>query len=146
MLINLYRFANLLYRLHIPIIPKVIYYIQYLMFNSSVPASVKMGKGTKFAYGGIALVIHARTEIGENCIVGQCCTIGGRSKQYNVPKIGDNVYIGAGAKVLGPVVIGSNVVIGAGSVVLSNIPSNSVVAGVPAKIIKTNINTIYDFI
>lgn len=111
------------------------------MFNSSVPSSCVLGGGTKFAYGGIAVVIHARAVIGKNCIIGQCVTIGGRSKHYAVPIIGDNVYIGAGAKILGPVKVGDNSVIGAGAVVLNDVPENSVVVGVPAKIIKTNINS-----
>lgn len=96
--------------------------------------------GVKFAYGGIATVIHARAVIGKNCIIGQCVTIGGRSKHYKVPVIGNNVYISAGAKILGPITIGDNCVIGAGAVVLKDVPANSVVAGVPAKIIKTDID------
>jgi serine O-acetyltransferase len=56
-----------------------------------------------------------------------------------VPKIGNHVYIGAGAVVLGPITIGDNVVIGANSVVVNNIPSNSLVVGAPAKIIKKGI-------
>ena len=97
--------------------------------------------GTKFAYGGIALVIHSRAIIGKNCIVGQCVTIGGRSRHYDVPKIGDNVYIGAGAKILGPITVGNNSVIGAGAVVLKDVPENSIIVGIPAKVIKTNINS-----
>ena len=96
--------------------------------------------GVKFAYGGIAVVVHARAVIGKNCIVGQCVTIGGRSKHYEVPVIGDNVYIGAGAKILGPITIGDNCVIGAGAVVLKSVPANSIVAGVPAREVKTGIN------
>ena len=84
------------------------------------------------------MVIHARAVIGKNCVIGQCVTIGGRSKHYAVPIIGDNVYIGAGAKILGPVKIGANSVIGAGAVVLNDVPENSIVVGVPAKVIKTN--------
>lgn len=141
MLIHWHRLANWLFRHHIPLLPKFIYYIQYLLFNSSVPASCVLGGGTKFAYGGIAVVIHARAVIGKNCIIGQCVTIGGRSKHYAVPIIGNNVYIGAGAKILGPVKVGDNSVIGAGAVVLNDVPENSVVVGVPAKIIKTNINS-----
>lgn len=102
---------------------------------------VLLGGGTKFAYGGIALVIHSRAIIGKNCIVGQCVTIGGRSRHYDVPKIGDNVYIGAGAKILGPITVGNNSVIGAGAVVLKDVPENSIIVGIPAKVIKTNINS-----
>ena len=96
--------------------------------------------GVKFAYGGIATVIHARAVVGKNTVIGQCVTIGGRSRHYEVPKIGDNVYIGAGAKILGPVTVGDNSVIGAGAVVLKDVPANSVVVGVPAKVIKTDID------
>ena len=113
--------------------------MQYLLFNCAVPASCKLGKGTKFGYGGIATVVHSRAVIGENCLIGTCVTIGGRSKHYDVPVIGDNVYIGTGAKILGPVKIGNNVVIGAGAVVLNDIPDNSIAVGVPAKVVKTGI-------
>ena len=146
MLLYVYKINRFLFKCKIPILPKLIYIMQYLLFNSSLPASVKIGKGTKLAYGGIALVIHARAVIGKNCTIGQCSTIGGRSKHYDVPTIGDNVYMGAGAKVLGPIKIGSNVVIGAGSVVLKDVPDNCVVAGVPAKIIRAEIESISDFI
>jgi serine O-acetyltransferase len=134
-----HKFSHYLYLKRIPILPKIIYYMQFLLFNSSVPASTKIGKHTVFGYGGIGCVIHDRAIIGDNCIIGQGITIGGRSKVYDVPKIGNNVYIGAGARILGNVVIGDDVVIGANSVVIKDIPSGSVVAGVPAKIIKTGI-------
>lgn len=139
-IVYFYRLANTLSNLNIPLIPKIIYYIQYFLFNSSVPYTCKIGKGTKFGYGGIAVVVHARAEIGKNCVIGQNVTIGGKSKQYEVPIIGNHVYIGAGAKILGPIKIGNDVIIGANAVVVSDVPSNSIVAGVPAKIIKTNIN------
>lgn len=109
---------------------------QYILFNSSVPASCKIGKGTKFGYGGIGVVIHARAEIGDNCLIGQNTTIGGRSGHYEVPKIGNNVEICAGARVLGPITIGNNAIIGANAVVIKNVPDNAVVAGVPAHILK----------
>lgn len=140
MLLRMYRLAHWFYIHHVPIIPRLIYYLQYFMFNSSLPSSCKIGKGTKLAYGGIALVIHARAEIGKDVIVGQCVTIGGRSQYYGVPKIGNNVYIGAGAKILGPVSVGDNCIIGAGAVVLNDIPDNSIAIGMPAKVVKTGIN------
>lgn len=84
-------------------------------------------------------MIHARAVIGKNCMIGSCVTIGGRSGHYEVPVIGDNVQISTGSKILGPVRIGNNVVIGANSTVLKDIPSNCVVVGSPARIIKENI-------
>lgn len=111
-----------------------------MFFNCSVPASCEIGKGTKFGYGGIAVVLHARTVIGKNCTIGTGVTIGGKSGWYEVPVIGDNVQICTGAKILGPVSIGSNVVIGANAVVTKDVPSNCVVAGIPAKIIRCNMS------
>lgn len=54
------------------------------------------------------------------------------------PEIGDNVYIGAGAKVFGSITIGNNVFIGANSVVVNDVPDNCTVVGAPAKIVKMN--------
>ena len=83
-------------------------------------------------------MIHARTVIGKNCIIGQGVTIGGKSGWYEVPVIGDNVHIHAGARIIGPVRIGDNVEIGTNCVVVKDVPSNCVVAGVPARILKSN--------
>ena len=140
MLIHWYRFANWLWRHKVPFLPRIIYLLQYLLFNCSVPASCTIGKGTKFGYYGMAVVVHSRAVIGRNCVIGTCVTIGGRSKHVDVPVIGDNVYIGTGAKILGPVKIGNNVVIGAGAVVISDIPDNCVVVGMPAKVVKSDID------
>lgn len=140
MLIHWYRLANWLWRHKVPFLPRLIYLLQYILFNCSVPASCTLGKGTKFGYYGMAVVIHSRAVIGKNCVIGTCVTIGGRSKHIDVPVIGDNVYIGTGAKILGPIKIGNNVVIGAGAVVISDIPDNSVAVGMPAKVVKTGID------
>ncbi len=139
-LIHFYRVSSWLYRHHIPILPRLIYILQFLLFNSSVPASCKIGKGTKFGYYGMAVVLHARSVIGRNCVIGTCVTIGGKSGWHEVPIIGNNVHIASGVKILGPVRIGNNVQIGANAVVTKDIPDNCVVAGIPAKIIAQNIN------
>lgn len=140
MLIHWYRFNNWLYRHHVPFLPWLIWKFQYLLFNCSVPATCKIGGGTIFGYGGIGVIIHSRVVIGKNCGIGANVTIGGKSRWYEVPVIGDNVHISAGAKVLGPIRIGNNVTIGANAVVVKDVPDNCVVAGIPAKIIKTNVN------
>lgn len=145
MLIRLYRISNFLYRKKIPLLPKILYYFQFFLFNSSVPASVKIGRNSKFAYGGIGVVLHGKCEIGENCIIGQGVTIGGRSKSKVLPIIGNNVYLSTGCKILGAVKIGDNSIVGANAVVINDVPNNSIAVGIPAKIKKTNINP-QDFI
>jgi serine O-acetyltransferase len=111
----------------------------FVLYNSDVSASVKIGKGTVFGHGGIGVVVHEKAVIGENCVVGQGITIGGKSRAVEVPVIGDYVYMAAGCRIIGPITIGNNVVIGANAVVTKSIPDNSLVAGIPAKIIKENI-------
>ena len=135
--IILQRFSYFLKR--IPLLPKIITYLIRFVFGPYLPYKLKLGKGFKIGYGGIGVVIHERTIIGENVHIDQNVTIGGTSKKIDVPQIGDNVYIGAGGLVSGSVVIGNNVVIGANAVVVKDIPNGSLVVGIPGKIIKSNI-------
>jgi serine O-acetyltransferase len=88
-----------------------------------------------FIRNGFGTIIEAR-EIGENCLVEQMVTIGHKDGNTGVPSLGNNVYIGAGSKILGPVIIGDNVIIGANAIVTKSVPANCTVAGVPARIIR----------
>lgn len=139
-LIKLHNIGAALYRKKIPLLPTFIRYVIFLMYNSDVPCSVQIGKGTVFGHTGIGVVVHPRVVIGESCIVGQGCTIGGRSRAYEVPVIGNRVYIGAGARVLGPIKVGNNVIIGPNAVVIKDVADNTIVGGIPAKILKENID------
>ena len=89
---------------------------------------------------GMGIVIGETAVIGDNCSIYHQVTLGGTGKDTGKrhPTIGDNVLIGAGAKVLGPVTIGNNTRIAAGSVVLHNLPDNVTAAGSPAMIVKQN--------
>jgi serine O-acetyltransferase len=83
-------------------------------------------------YGTI--VVNSRAKIGENCRIHPSTSIG----EYNgIPTIGNNVYIGPGAKIFGGITVGNNVAIGANSVVNSNIPDNVTIGGIPAKVISS---------
>ncbi|GAB3595891.1 Serine acetyltransferase [Corynebacterium faecale] len=107
-------------------------------FNSRIPYQAVIGEGTELGVGGIGVAIHPRAVIGRGCTIGQNSTIGGRSRHQMNFEVGDNVYIGPGAKCVGGK-IGSNVVVGANAVVTKEVPDNVVVAGVPAKIISRNV-------
>ena len=89
---------------------------------------------------GTGIVIGETAELGDDCLLYQGVTLGGTGKDVGKrhPTLGNNVLIGAGAKVLGPVFIGDNVRIGAGSVVLHNIPANATAVGVPAEVVRIN--------
>lgn len=99
----------------------------------------KIGKGL-FIDHGSGVVIGETTEIGDYCTLYQNVTLGGTGKDTGKrhPTLGNNVMVGAGARVLGPFKVGDNVKIAANAVVLSEVPSNSTAVGVPAKVVKLN--------
>ena len=140
------KLSHYLYNLKIPIIPKFLELVIFLLYNSRIPSKVIIGKNSKFAYAGIGCVIHKDTLIGNNCTIGQGITIGGRGPRKGVPKIGNNVYLGPGCRILGPISIGDNVIIGPNAVVIDDIPSGSIAVGIPAKVVKTNLDSISDYL
>lgn len=75
--------------------------------------------------------------MGNNCIISSGCVLGNKTGYSEGPTIGNNVEIAIGAKVIGPISIGDNVIVAPNSVVVKDIPSNCIVSGIPAKIIKT---------
>ncbi len=89
---------------------------------------------------GTGVVIGETTEIGDDCTIYQGATLGGTGKDKGKrhPTLGNNVMVGAGAKVLGPIHIGNNVRVAAGAVVLMDIPDNCTAVGVPARIARRN--------
>lgn len=99
----------------------------------------KIGKGL-FIDHGMGVVIGETTEIGDNCTLYQGVTLGGTGKDHGKrhPTLGNNVLVGAGAKILGPFRVGDNARVAAGAVVLSEVPENSTAVGVPARIVRLN--------
>jgi len=96
----------------------------------SIPKNV-FGAGLCIVHYG-TIVVSPKAKIGENCRMHPSTSIG----DYNgAPTLGNNVYIGPGAKIFGDITVGNNVAIGANAVVNSNIPDNVTVGGIPAKII-----------
>ena len=120
--IVVYRLARWLHLKGVPVLPTVLQHLIFLIYNSYIPFTAEIGEGTRFGYGAMGVVIHSRCRIGKRCIIGQQVTLGGRSHVYDVPVLGDDVYVGAGAKILGGVSVGSCSVIGANAVVLHDVP------------------------
>lgn len=97
-----------------------------------------IGAGLLLPHYG-TIIITPKAKIGENCVIHCCVNIGINSRGENnkgAPVIGNNVYISPGAKLFGGIMIGDNVIIGANAVVNKSFPSNVVIAGCPAKIVK----------
>jgi len=137
----LYLIVYKMYKFNIPILPELINKIFIrLLFGCQIGTGAKLGRNVILAYGGLGIVIHHRSIIGNNVNIGSGVTIGGTSGKFQVPSIGNNTIISSGAKIIGPVKIGNNCIIGANAVVLSDIEDNCVAVGIPAKIIKRNIN------
>jgi len=130
----MYKTAHFLYKLHIPLLPYLIQQLLRVCFSCVIPFKCKIGRNVHFAFNGLGVVIHARCTIGNNVLISHQVTLGGRGGE-GVPLICDNVYIGAGAKILGSVKVGNNAKIGANAVVLTDVPDNATAVGVPAKII-----------
>ncbi|MGB9688650.1 serine O-acetyltransferase [Thermogutta sp.] len=102
----------------------------------SIPPETQIGSGFYIGHFG-GIVVNERCIIGKNCNLSHGVTLGqvNRGPRKGCPIIGDNVYIGPGAKIIGAVRVGNNVAIGANCVVTKDVPDNAVVVGVPGKII-----------
>ena len=142
--LTIHRIGHWCYERGIPVVPQLAYWLIFLLYRSVIPMSVEFGEGTELAYGGLGVVLHERTKLGRYVSIGHDVTIGGRSRRWGVPVIGDRCVIGAGAKLLGPISIGEASVIGANAVVLDDVPAHSVMAGMPARVVREGID-IHDY-
>lgn len=137
---SIYNASRWLYLHRVPLLPKLLKGINYVVHSCSVPYQNEIGERCRFLYGGLGTVIGKGVVIGEHVIIGTNVTIGGRSNKPGMPVIGNNVYIATGSKIIGDIKISDNVIIGANAVVIHDVPSNCSVGGVPARILKRDID------
>jgi len=132
-----YRIAHLFYAMHLFLSARLISQISRFMTGIEIHPGAKIGEGL-FIDHGMGVVIGETAIIGDNVLLYQGVTLGGTGieKGKRHPTIGNNVVIGAGAKVLGNITVGDNSYIGANAVIINNIPANSTVVGVPGRITK----------
>lgn len=132
-----YRRASWLYRHNFLFLSRWISQRASRKTGIEIHPAAQIGKGL-FIDHGVGVVIGETTVIGDNCTIYQGVTLGGTGKDKGKrhPTIGNNVTIGAGAKVLGPFNVGDNAKIAANAVVLSEVPPNSTCVGVPGRIVK----------
>lgn len=129
-----YRMAHLFYTKKLFFLARLISQLSRFFTGIEIHPGAKIGKGLVIDHG-MGVVIGETVEIGDNVLLYHGVTLGGTGKDKGKrhPTLGDNVIIGAGAKVLGPIYIGSNSKIGANSVVLKDVPEGATAVGIPAK-------------
>ena len=132
-----YRVAHFFYRMHFFILARLISQFARFATGIEIHPGAKIGKGL-FIDHGMGVVVGETAIIGDNVLLYQGATLGGTGivKGKRHPTVGNNVVIGAGAKVLGNITIGDNSYIGANAVVIKDVPANSTVVGVPGRITK----------
>lgn len=129
-----YRIAHFLYTKKLFFLARFVSQISRFFTGIEIHPGAKIGRGLVIDHG-MGVVIGETSEIGDNVLLYHGVTLGGTGKDKGKrhPTVGNNVVIGAGAKVLGPIYIGSNSKIGANSVVLNNVPEGATAVGIPAK-------------
>lgn len=126
-------------RLRIPVLPRFLGLIVRWWTGTEIHPGARIGKGV-FIDHAAGVVIGESAVVGDNVTLFQGVTLGatGNEKTWKRhPTLETGVFVGSGARILGPVTVGKNARIGAGSVVLKDVPSNATVAGVPARVVRS---------
>lgn len=136
----IYRLTSLLWRCHLKWVARFLGQFARFLTQVEIHPAAKIGKRF-FIDHGSGVVIGETSEIGDDCSLYQKVTLGGTSFISGVkrhPTLGNNVTVGAGAKILGPITLGDNVQVGANAVVLKDVPADSSVVGIPAYVVRQN--------
>lgn len=137
-----YRFGRWRYsikqrwlRMPFSLMYKILYKLTQVLTGVELPCEVEIGNNFRIDHFG-DIIVSGYARFGDNCVIRNGVTVGlQRVDEPIAPRIGDNVDIGAGAKILGNITIGNHVSIGANAVVIEDVPENSLAVGVPARII-----------
>jgi serine O-acetyltransferase len=133
----LHRVAHRLHHLGLPLLARFIAQFGRFLTGIEIHPGAQMGQGV-FIDHGAGVVIGETAIVGDYALIYQGVTLGGTGKETGKrhPTLGENVVVGAGAKVLGNIHLGNHVRIGAGSVVLRDVPSHHTVVGIPGRIVQ----------
>ena len=132
-----YRIAHWLLRHHCRFLARAVSQWSKLWTGIEIHPGARIGKRLVIDHG-TGIVIGETAEIGDDCLLSQGVTLGGTGKDVGKrhPTLGNNVMVGAGAKVLGPIHVGNNARIAANAVVLREVPENATVVGVPGHVVR----------
>ena len=135
-----YGFKMAVIRKPLSLIYKLLYKMVQIVTGIELPCEVSVGRNFRIDHFG-GIIISGFARFGNNCIIRNGVTIGLKNlDEKAAPVFGNDVNIGAGAKILGAITIGDNVDIGANAVVLHNVPAGSLAVGIPARIISKKSN------
>jgi serine O-acetyltransferase len=133
----LHRLAHRLYLRRVPVLPRLVSHFTRFITGIEIHPGAQLGRRLTIDHG-MGIVIGETAEVGDDVLLYQGVTLGNarfqRGKRH--PTVGNNVVIGAGAKVLGPITVGDGARVAAGAVVINDVPPNTTAAGVPAKAIR----------
>jgi serine O-acetyltransferase len=130
---KLYYLSHYLYKKRIPVLPKLMELMLRMFFHSSIPYQVEIGPGVSFGHRQ-GIMMGKRVKIGARCKIRHQVTIAGG--KGGGATIGDDVQIGAGAKIIGPIRVGHRARIGANAVVVKDVPDDATVVGIPARVVR----------
>lgn len=132
----LHRFAHILYKKNRFFLARLISQLNRAITGIEIHPGATIGKGILIDHG-MGVVIGETAEVGDRVTIYHGTTLGGTGKDTGKrhPTIGNDVIIGAGAKLLGPIVVGDNAKIGANAVVLKDVPAGTTVVEVPGRLV-----------
>ena len=133
---QLHRLAHSLRNAGVPLLPSLVAYMNRFLTGIEIHPGARIGAGL-FIDHGMGVVIGETSVIGDNCHLTQGVTLGGTSTRHEKrhPTLGNNVQVGAGAKLIGAITVGDHARIGAGAVVVTSVPEYATVVGVPGKVV-----------
>jgi serine O-acetyltransferase len=134
--LQFHRLAHWLWHRNWRLLARTISHFSRLVTGIEIHPGAKIGRGF-FIDHGMGVVIGETAEIGDNCTLYHGVTLGGTSwaKEKRHPTLGNDVVVGAGAKILGPFFVADGSKIGSNSVVVKPVPENATVVGIPAKVV-----------
>ncbi|MCE9667349.1 acetyltransferase [Myxococcus stipitatus] len=131
--LTFYRAARRLRELGLPLLPGLVSAVGDRLLHSHVDIDARLHASVGLGYGGVGVVVAPGVEVGEGSFLAQNVSVEPRLGEARAPRIGRNVFVGAGAQIIGPVTVGDGAVIGAGALVTSDVAPLAVVAGMPAR-------------
>lgn len=140
-----HRAAHWFYKKKLFFFARIISQFSRFVTGIEIHPGAKIGKGLLIDHGS-GVVIGETAEVGDNCLIYQGVTLGGTGKESGKrhPTLGNNVMVGAGARILGPFKVGDNAKIAANAVVLEEVPPNATAVGVPARIVRVKGKRVQD--